>query len=117
MPGEQILQPGDMARELSFAIKGTLVVTDAKGILVELISGEGTSPCIIGAVSFLLGVLWHALELIDAPCVSRFILTSRQSSSWALHVFDSDRARHSAHRATALIWKKHANVHATLGMM
>lgn len=55
MPGERILQHGDMARELSFATKGTLVVEDPKGVLIELISGEGTSACIVGAVSFLLG--------------------------------------------------------------
>lgn len=29
-----------MARELSFATKGTLVVQDNKGTLIELISGE-----------------------------------------------------------------------------
>lgn len=55
MPGEQLVTAGDMARELSFATKGTLVVADTKGALIELISGEGTSACIVGAVSFLLG--------------------------------------------------------------
>lgn len=55
MPGEQLVTAGDMSRELSFATKGTLVVADTKGTLIELISGEGTSACIVGAVSFLLG--------------------------------------------------------------
>jgi hypothetical protein len=57
MPGEQVLKCGDMARELSFAKKGTLVVTDRKDLLVELISGEGTSECVVGAVSFFMGML------------------------------------------------------------
>ena len=38
-----ILQQGDMARELSFAIKGTLVVQDNKGTLIELISGMSSA--------------------------------------------------------------------------
>lgn len=58
-----ILQQGDMARELSFAIKGTLVVSDNKGTLVDLISGEGTSPCIVGAVSFLLGMFLYFMVI------------------------------------------------------
>jgi hypothetical protein len=41
MPGESILKRGEIARELRFAYKGILVVTDAKGALVELLSGEG----------------------------------------------------------------------------
>jgi hypothetical protein len=41
MPGESILKHGDIARELAFAYQGVLLVTDAKGTLVELISGEG----------------------------------------------------------------------------
>jgi hypothetical protein len=56
MPAEQVLKCGDMARELSFAKKGTLVVTDRKDVLVELISGEGTSECVVGAVSFFMGM-------------------------------------------------------------
>lgn len=55
MPGELVLKCGDMARELSFALKGTLVVTDSKDVLIELISGEGTAECVVGAVSFLMG--------------------------------------------------------------
>lgn len=57
MPEEMIVKHGDMARELGFAIKGTLVVSDHKGGLVELLSGEGTAPCATGAVSFFLGML------------------------------------------------------------
>ena len=34
-----VLQQGNMARELSFVIKGTLVVQDNKGTLIDLISG------------------------------------------------------------------------------
>ena len=54
-----------MARELSFAIKGTLVVSDNKGALIDLISGEGTSPCIVGSVSFLLGMFRFQLDYIN----------------------------------------------------
>ena len=43
MPGELVLKHGDIARELTFVKKGVLMVTDAKGTLVELISGEGAS--------------------------------------------------------------------------
>lgn len=57
MPDELIIKHGDMSRELGFATKGTLIVTDRKGDLVELLSGEGTGPCLTGAVSFFLGVL------------------------------------------------------------
>lgn len=56
MPEELIIKHGDMARELCFAVKGTLVVRDSKGSLVELLSGEGTAPCVTGTVSFFLGV-------------------------------------------------------------
>eukprot|EP00892_Ulva_mutabilis_P004253 jgi/Ulvmu1/219/UM001_0223.1 len=56
MPEEVVINPGDMARELFFAVTGTLVVKDSKGSLVELLSGEGTAPCVTGTVSFLLGV-------------------------------------------------------------
>jgi hypothetical protein len=41
MPGESILKHGDIARQLCFAHTGVLVVTDIKGTLIELISGEG----------------------------------------------------------------------------
>lgn len=57
MPGELVLQNGGMARELSFVKKGLCTVKDTKDVLIELISGEGTSPCVIGAVSFFLGML------------------------------------------------------------
>eukprot|EP00892_Ulva_mutabilis_P004198 jgi/Ulvmu1/214/UM001_0218.1 len=56
MPEELIIKHGDMARALCFAVKGTLVVRDSKGSLVELLSGEGTAPCVTGTVSFFLGV-------------------------------------------------------------
>ena len=59
MPDELIIKHGDMARELCFAIKGTLVVRDSKGALVELLSGEGTAPCVTGTVSFFLGTLFN----------------------------------------------------------
>lgn len=75
MPGEQLLQQGDMARQLSFATKGTLVVQDTKGTLIELISGEGTSACIVGAVSFLLGappVTQDSCSFLTSPATSSF---------------------------------------------
>lgn len=55
MPEELVIKQGDMARELFFTVKGTLVVRDSKGTLVELLSAEGTAPCVAGTVSFLLG--------------------------------------------------------------
>jgi hypothetical protein len=41
MPGESIVKHGEIARQLGFVRTGVLVVTDAKGTLIELISGEG----------------------------------------------------------------------------
>lgn len=57
MPGECVLKKAEIARELSFVIKGAVQVTDDRGTLIELISGDGTSPCVIGSVSFLMGTL------------------------------------------------------------
>lgn len=61
MPKEVVVKHGDMARHLSFVTEGAVHVTDLNGGLVELISGSGTSPCAVGALSFLLGVVpcWH----------------------------------------------------------
>lgn len=56
MPAELVIKQGDLARQLCFAVKGTLVVTDGKGVLIELLSGEGTAPCVAGTISFLLGM-------------------------------------------------------------
>lgn len=56
MPEEIVIKQGDLTRQMCFAVKGTLVVRDGKGVLVELLSGEGTAPCVAGTVSFLLGV-------------------------------------------------------------
>lgn len=67
MPDERIIKHGDMARELGFAVKGTLVVTDSKGALVELLSGDGTAPCVIGTVSFFLGELSNLHSLGQGP--------------------------------------------------
>lgn len=55
MPNELVIKQGDLARQLCFAIKGTLAVRDGKGHLVEFLTGEGTGPCVAGAISFLLG--------------------------------------------------------------
>jgi hypothetical protein len=55
MPGETLLKHGEIARELKFIVKGTLVVTDSQDALVDLVHGEGTAPSVIGAVSFLMG--------------------------------------------------------------
>jgi hypothetical protein len=55
MPGESVLKQGDIAREMSFVVKGTLVVLDEKDTLVQLVSGEGTASSVIGSVSFLMG--------------------------------------------------------------
>lgn len=56
MPGESVLKTGEIARELSFVQQGALTVTDTKGTLIELITGEGTAPCVVGAASFLMGL-------------------------------------------------------------
>jgi hypothetical protein len=55
MPGETLLKHGEIARELKFIVKGTLVITDSSDALVDLVHGEGTAPSVIGAVSFLMG--------------------------------------------------------------
>lgn len=55
MPGESVLKQGEMARELNFVTKGTLVITDAHDVLIELKTGEGTASSVVGEVSFLMG--------------------------------------------------------------
>lgn len=72
MPGEVVINHEEMARELSFASKGTLVVTDPKEVLVELISGEGTAQSVVGAVSFFMGA--RLLSLV--PDVLAIVLAS-----------------------------------------
>lgn len=44
LPGETVLKHGDIARELSFAKRGVVMVMDVKDTLVELVSGEGALP-------------------------------------------------------------------------
>lgn len=74
MPGEAILKHGDIARELNFVVQGTLTVTDEQGVLVQLVSGEGTAPNVIGGVSFLMGArapererIYRAPASVSAP--------------------------------------------------
>jgi hypothetical protein len=57
MPEESVLKKGEIARDLSFVQEGALTVTDVRGTLIELISGEGTAACIVGSASFLMGPL------------------------------------------------------------
>ena len=40
MPGESVLKAGEISRKLSFVRQGSLMVTDARGTLIELIIGE-----------------------------------------------------------------------------
>lgn len=56
MPGEPILKQDEIARELNFVTKGTLVVTDTNDVLIELKTGEGTASSVVGEVSFLMGM-------------------------------------------------------------
>jgi hypothetical protein len=57
MPGESVLKRSEIARELAFVKKGTLVVTDDNDVLMQLVTGEGTAPSVVGSVSFLMGAL------------------------------------------------------------
>lgn len=68
MPGECVLKKGEIARELSFVSRGTVRVTDERGTLVELVTGEGTSPCVIGSVSFLMGVSSQTCPDLHMKC-------------------------------------------------
>lgn len=56
MPAESVVKKAEIARELNFVTKGTLVVTDANHVLIQLVTGEGTAPSVVGEVSFLMGV-------------------------------------------------------------
>jgi hypothetical protein len=60
MPDDSIVKTSEIARELSFVTTGTLVVTDANGVLIKLVTGEGTAASVVGEVSFLLGAA-HSL--------------------------------------------------------
>jgi hypothetical protein len=55
MPAESVVKTSEIARELNFVIKGTLVVTDVNNVLIKLVTGEGTAPSVVGEVSFLMG--------------------------------------------------------------
>lgn len=57
MPGENVVKAGDICRELRFVQAGTLNVCDAKGTVIDVITSQGTGPCICGAVSFLMGAV------------------------------------------------------------
>jgi hypothetical protein len=61
MPGESVLKTGEIARDLSFVQEGALTVTDVRGTLIELITGEGTAPSIVGSASFLMGTSFMAV--------------------------------------------------------
>jgi hypothetical protein len=55
MPGESVIKTSEIARELMFVTEGTLVITDANGVLIRLVTGEGTASSVVGEVSFLMG--------------------------------------------------------------
>jgi hypothetical protein len=55
MPDDLIVKTSEIARELSFVTRGTLVVTDSDDVLIKLVTGEGTAASVVGEVSFLLG--------------------------------------------------------------
>lgn len=76
MPAESVVKRSEIARELNFVTQGTLVVTDANNVLIELVTGEGTAPSIVGEVSFLMGAsIWlctsHLLELGFQCCLRK----------------------------------------------
>lgn len=85
MPGESVVKKSEIARELNFVTKGTLVVTDANDVLIQLVTGEGTAPSIVGEVSFLMGAsLVVGLEFQgNAEGVKKYIGKSAVSvGSW-----------------------------------
>lgn len=55
MPSESVVKKSEISRELNFVTKGTLVVTDSNNVLIQLVTGEGTAPSVVGEVSFLMG--------------------------------------------------------------
>lgn len=66
---------------VSFIKQGVVVLSDAKGALIKLVTGEGNAACDVGAVSFLMGTppvrlskvccLVHACVIMTAhACVS-----------------------------------------------
>ena len=73
MPGESVIKRSEIARELCFVTKGTLVVSDANDVLIELKTGEGTAPSIVGEVSFLMG----ASLVVSQPhrCRTEYVCT------------------------------------------
>jgi len=85
MPGECVLKMGEIARELSFASRGTIRVTDGRGTLIELINGEGTSPCVIGSVSFLMGMIFQQIFCFYAGVVRSRMSTFRAWVPWRQH--------------------------------
>jgi hypothetical protein len=70
MPAESVIKKSEIARELNFVVKGTLVVTDENNVLIQLVTGEGTAPSVVGEVSFLMGAPWFLLStVISCPAL------------------------------------------------
>ena len=70
MPAESVIKQSEISRELSFVTKGALVVTDANNVLIQLVTGEGTAPSVVGEVSFLMG------ESSSAACIDTILASS-----------------------------------------
>lgn len=102
MPDELVIKHGDMARELSFAVKGTLVVTDSKGVLIELLSGDGTAPCVTGAVSFFLGEHLKSAQPPSKSIVLHGMVYVEQSLSSSSCLRMSVASKHSVHSCNHL---------------
>jgi hypothetical protein len=68
MPAESVVKTSEIARELHFVTKGTLVVSDANDVLIRLVTGEGTASSVVGEVSFLMGAQQSALLWWPAYC-------------------------------------------------
>jgi hypothetical protein len=69
MPDDLIVKTSEIARELSFVTRGTLVVTDSNDVLIKLVTGEGTATSVVGEVSFLLGAA-HLLTALWGSAVT-----------------------------------------------
>ena len=55
MPNETVVKAGEICRELRFVQRGALNVVDNRNTLIEVVGSQGTAPCIVGMVLFIMG--------------------------------------------------------------
>lgn len=85
MPAESVVKTAEIARELNFVTKGTLVITDTNNVLIQLVTGEGTAPSVVGEVSFLMGATLLAVSECGSLTLGTLCCTLTSAYQCYLH--------------------------------